>query len=201
MPKLSLLLLLLVFSFAPAWAQDSVNTAPATVSPTENLNRLLRERAQMIKEYEFYNAQNSNFWGKKSKKDLLHIIDALKGVINKDSEIIREINTVSMKKQAQITVAKTQVENQKKQIEDQVVGDKQVITDNLYALKTQIGNMENQQKVKQRQMNVLEARLNDSKDKIQELQQLLGLSVLAILGLVVYIFARNGKKKTAKDKR
>lgn len=201
MPKLSLLLLLLVFSFAPAWAQDSVNTAPATVSPTENLNRLLRERAQMIKEYEFYNAQNSNFWGKKSKKDLLNIIDALKGVINKDSEIIREINTVSMKKQAQITVAKTQVENQKKQIEDQVVGDKQVITDNLYALKTQIGNMENQQKVKQRQMNVLEARLNDSKDKIQELQQLLGLSVLAILGLVVYIFARNGKKKTAKDKR
>lgn len=201
MPKLSLLLLLLVFSFAPAWAQDSVNTAPTTVSPTENLNRLLRERAQMIKEYEFYNAQNSNFWGKKSKKDLLNIIDALKGVINKDSEIIREINTVSMKKQAQITVAKTQVENQKKQIEDQVVGDKQVITDNLYALKTQIGNMENQQKVKQRQMNVLEARLNDSKDKIQELQQLLGLSVLAILGLVVYIFARNGKKKTAKDKR
>ena len=171
---------------------------PATASITENLNRLLRERAQMIKEYEFYNSQNSNFWGKKSKKDLMKIIDALKGVINKDSEIIKEINMVSLKRQTQMVVAKTQAENQKKQIENQVIDDKRVVVDNLYAYKTQIQNMENQQKVKQRQMNVLEERLNDSKEKVQELQQLLGFSVVAILGLAIFAMVRGNNKSRKK---
>ena len=148
----------------------------------------------MIKEYEFYNAQNSNFWGKKSKKDLMKIIDVLKGVINKDSEIIKEINIVSQKRQTQMVVAKTQAENQKKQIENQVIDDKRVVVDNLYAFKTQIQNMENQQKVKQREMNVLAERLNDAKDKIQELQQLLGVSVVAILILAVFAFVKSSKK-------
>ena len=189
--------LLLLTNLQNIKAQDTTIIQPAPAALTDNLNRLLRERSQMIKEYEFYNAQNSNFWGKKSKKDLLHIIDALKGVINKDSEIIREINSVSLKKQTQVVVAKTQLENQKKRIESQVMDDKRVVTDNLYALKTQIQNMENQQKVKQRQMNALEDRINDSKETVQELQQLLGVSVVVILGLAVFAITRgsNGSRQ------
>ena len=75
-----------------AWAQD------------DKLTTLLGEREQLILKYQFYNNQNSNFWGKKSKKDLVQIIQTLKNIINKDSEIIREINTMNLKTRALSTV-------------------------------------------------------------------------------------------------
>ncbi|GEO06805.1 hypothetical protein AAE02nite_44690 [Adhaeribacter aerolatus] len=149
----------------------------------------------MIKDYEYYNAQNSNFWGKKSKKDLLNIIDVLKKVINKDSDIIREINLVNLKRQAEIKAAQAQAENQKKQIEFRAMDDKRVVSDNLYDLKAQIQSLENKQKVKQRQLNALEESLTGSKETIQKLQALLATSVVAILGLAIFAFSRRSKKK------
>ncbi|MGV3585793.1 MAG: hypothetical protein ACO1OF_02225 [Adhaeribacter sp.] len=198
MRKILFLFALLLFNVNLTQAQDSVATRSAPNTATENLNRLLQERAQMIKDYEYYNAQNSNFWGKKSKKDLLNIIDVLKKVINKDSEIIREINLVNLRKQAEIKAARAQAENQKKQIEFRSIDDKRVVSDNLYALKTQIQNMENKEKVKQRQLNALEERLNKAKETIQKLEQLIAVSVVAILGLAIFAFTRTGKNKRKK---
>ena len=195
MRQIILLFALLLFHANITQAQDSVATQPASNAATENLTRLLQERAQMIKEYEYYNAQNSNFWGKKSKKDLLNIIDVLKKVINKDSEIIREINQVNLRRQVQIEAARVQAENQRKQIESRSVDDKRVVSDNLYDFKTQIQNLENQQKVKQRQLNALQESLNGSKETIQKLQKIIAVSVIAILGLTVFAFTRGGKKK------
>ncbi|WP_146903623.1 hypothetical protein [Adhaeribacter aerolatus] len=182
--------------FGLVLAQDSTTTGtPPPAAPITNLNRLLQERAQMIKDYEYYNAQNSNFWGKKSKKDLLNIIDVLKKVINKDSDIIREINLVNLKRQAEIKAAQAQAENQKKQIEFRAMDDKRVVSDNLYDLKAQIQSLENKQKVKQRQLNALEESLTGSKETIQKLQALLATSVVAILGLAIFAFSRRSKKK------
>jgi len=164
------------------------------IAQTENLNRLMRERQEIIKEYEFYNAQNSNFWGKKSKKDLLHIIDALKAIINKDSEIINEVNTLNManlKKQAEIVV-------EKKKIENQVVDDKRVVNDNFYELKNQIKAFENQQKVKQRQYNDLQERLQEAQEKNLELQKILAIGAVVLLGLLVYLFATKSKSQSRK---
>ena len=92
---------------------------------TTRLSQLLAEREKIHQEYTFLNAQNSNFWGKKSKKDLLKIIDTLKEIIRKDSEIIREVNNESLKRQAQITVEKERIQNQ-------VINDKRVVNDNFY---------------------------------------------------------------------
>ncbi|KAA5547902.1 hypothetical protein [Adhaeribacter rhizoryzae] len=198
MRQILLLFALFLFNVNLTLAQDSAATQTAPNTATENLNRLLHERAQMIKDYEYYNAQNSNFWGKKSKKDLLNIIDVLKKVINKDSEIIREINLVNLRKQAEIKAARAQAENQKKQIEFRSIDDKRVVSDNLYALKTQIQNMENKEKVKQRQINALEESLTISKETIQKLEQLIAVSVVAILGLAIFAFTRTNKSKRKK---
>jgi CRISPR/Cas system-associated endoribonuclease Cas2 len=72
------LLCLLLFSIPPTFAQD-------------NMAKLLQERDKLYEAYEHYENQNSSLFGKKSKKDLLNIINTLKEIIQKDSEIIREV--------------------------------------------------------------------------------------------------------------
>jgi hypothetical protein len=161
---------------------------------TENLNRLMRERQELIKEYEFYNSQNSNFWGKKSKKDLMHIIEALKGTINKDSEIINEIHSLNLnqqKKQAEITVEKLKIENQ-------VVGDKRVVNDNFYELKNQIQGLENRLKLKQREINGMQERIQEAQEKNLDLQKILALGAVLLLGMVVYTFTLRKKRSPQK---
>lgn len=166
-------------------------------SQPENLKRLMREREQIIKEYEYYNAQNSNFWGKKSKKDLLHIIEALKAIINKDSEIINEVNLLNLnniKKQAEIVV-------EKKKIENAVVDDKRVVNDNFYELKNQIRTLESQQKSKQRQVNEMQERVMEAQEKNLELQKMLALGVVVLLVLVIYVFYLRGKIPVKKSRK
>jgi CRISPR/Cas system-associated endoribonuclease Cas2 len=171
----------------PDQSEASRPTQANTSLQSDNLKRLLREREELIKEYAFYNAQNSNFWGKKSKKDLLHIVDALKGIINKDTEIINEINTLNMQKQSQISSEKIKIETEKKRIESQVVDDKRVVNENFYELKSQLQNLQNLQKVKQRQINDLEESLLDAQDRNQDLQQLLAVSAVVLLGMLFFI--------------
>ena len=183
--RLLFLLCFLVFAHLNiVIAQDTIST-PAP--PPDNLNRLLREREQIIKEYEYYKSQNSNFWGKKSKKDLLNIVDVLKAIINKDSEIIREINQVNLKKRVEIAAAKIQIENEKKRLESQVMDDKRVVTDNIYDLKAQIQSLQNLQKVKQKQLNEAQETLNENKANQQELQQLLAIAAVVLIALVIYL--------------
>lgn len=167
-------------------------TVGNTFGQTENLNRLMRERQEIIKEYEFYNAQNNNFWGKKSKKDLLRIVDALKGIINKDSEIINEVNNLNLnnlKKQAEITV-------QKQQIENQVVDDKRVVTDNFYDLKNQIQALQNKQKLNLRQVKVMEEKVEEHEKRNLELQKIVAIGGVVLLGLITYIFNLRRKIST-----
>lgn len=164
-----LISLFLVLSYFAAQGQE------------DNLQRLLREREALNQQYQYYNAQNSNFWGKKSKKDLLKIIDTLKEIINKDSEIIREINISSLKKQAQVTVERNKIQNQ-------VIDDKLIVTDNFYELKTQLNNLQNVQKVKQREINNLQERLVAAQKYKNSSDKLLALAALVLAVLILYIF-------------
>lgn len=195
MLKLLFVAALTISAFTIVKAQDTTDQQTATTDINLQLNQLLRERAQMIKEYEYYNAQNSNFWGKKSKKDLLNIIEVLKKVINKDSEIIKEINLVNLKKQAEIKAARAQAESQKKQIEFRAIDDKRVVSDNLYALKTHIQSLENKQKVKARELQALTESLNNAKETIQQLEQLIAVAVVTVLGLTIFAFTRRSHPK------
>lgn len=92
----------LAFSFLLVFSINSVSNAQT------NLEKLLKERAVLYKDYEFYEKQKSSFWGTKSKKDLKNIIVILRRIIVKDSEIIKEINVQSLQKNAKV-LSKTHV--------------------------------------------------------------------------------------------
>ena len=167
--KISCLLICLL-NFVLAYGQDSTR-----------LSSLLQERRILHQEYVYLNAQNSNFWGKKSKKDLLKIIDSLKEIIRKDSEIIREIDLESLKKQALVTV-------EKERLEDRVIGDNQVVNNTFYELKAQLNSLQNLQKVKQKELRLAQEQAAVLTERKTKYDQMLVVCILIILGLLFYIF-------------
>lgn len=173
MKKIVISLLLLALPFLVAAQEDS-------------LRMLLTERDQLVKDYQYYNAQNSNFWGKKSKRDLLRIIDTLKEIIRKDSKIINSVKASTLRRAAEATI-------QKSRIEEQVKDDKVIITDNLYDLKTQIASLENLQKTRQRKIIELQEEIEQVRRKKTDSDKIIAFAGLVTLGLLLYIF--NLRKK------
>ena len=153
----------------------------SATAPDDSLRTLLTQREQAIRDYQYYNEQNSNFWGKKSKKDLLRIIDTLKEIIRKDTDIINTIKASTLRQAAAATV-------QQSRLQEQVKDDQVVITDNLYALKSQLANLQNLQKVRQRQITELKEEASQVKQRQTTRDFLITLAVVLILGLLLYIF-------------
>jgi CRISPR/Cas system-associated endoribonuclease Cas2 len=180
MRKINFLFFLVLFSPFMVWAQD--NKLPV----------LLEEREQLTLEYEFYNNQNSNFWGKKSKKDLLQIIQTLKNIINKDSEIIREVNTNSLRQRVQ-----TKVETG--QIQRQVVGDQRMTMANLHQLKQELASQQNLGKVKDRQLAALREDLLEARASRQNTDVIIAALGGICLLLLIYIFLLRSKMPAAKS--
>ena len=170
MIKKIICLLICSLNFALAYGQDSTR-----------LGSLLQERRILNQEYVYLNAQNSNFWGKKSKKDLMKIIDSLKEIIRKDSEIIREIDLESLKKQAMVTI-------EKEKLQEQVIGDKRVVNNTFYELRAQLNSLQNLQKVKQRELRMAQEQANALKARKTNYDIMLLLCILIILGLLFYIY-------------
>ncbi len=163
----------------------------------DKLSRLMSEREQLIMEYQFYNQQNSNFWGKKSKSDLLSIIETLKKIINKDSELIGAIKEASIKKIAESTV-ETQREGK------MVREDQRIIDTRISGLQSQIKTVQSQLKKRERTIKELEEQVNASadlrygKDKV--------ISILAVVCFILLMYAvflqvRLGKLKSPKGTR
>src|SRR6187402_26814 len=80
----------------------------------DEYKRLVAERSELIKEYNYLNEQNNNFWGKKSKKDLLKIIDNLKAIIKIDSDIINNVQASYVKRNADLTVKTEKIQTERK---------------------------------------------------------------------------------------
>ena len=122
------------------------------------LERLLNEREKLIEEYKYYNSQNSNFWGKKSKNDLLNIIETLKKIINKDSEIVAAVRAENIK-----TKATQEVTQELSQIQDQ--GNKQMLLDRIYDLEREVTSLRNLNKTKERKVTDLQDRLKEVREQ------------------------------------
>ena len=159
----------------------------------DKLTRLMEEREQLVMEYQFYNQQNSNFWGRKSKNDLLNIIGTLKKIINKDTELIAAVKEASLKK-----IAASTVELQR---EGKIVREDQRIIDARFSnLQSQVKTLQSQIKKRERTIKELEEQINASaevrygKDKV--------ITILAVLCAVLLLYAiflqvRLGKAKAA----
>jgi hypothetical protein len=161
---------------------------PALAAQDDSLRVLLMQREQAVRDYQYYNEQNSNIWGKKSKKDLLRIIDTLKEIIRKDTKIINTLKTSTLSRVAESTV-------QKSRLEEQVKGDRINISNSLYELRTQLSNLQNLQKVRQRQINELQTEVNQTRQRQTTRDLLIAMAGLMILGLLLYIFNLRRKIK------
>ncbi|MCJ8163543.1 hypothetical protein MKJ04_01730 [Pontibacter sp. E15-1] len=146
----------------------------------DKLTNLMNEREQLVMEYQFYSQQNSNFWGKKSKADLLSIIETLKKIINKDSELISAIKVASIKK-----VAESTVENQR---EGKItVEDQRIVSARIADLQSQLKMLHANIKKRERTIKDLEVQLSETadlrygKDKV--------ITVLAVAAFILLLYA------------
>ncbi|RDC63205.1 hypothetical protein [Adhaeribacter pallidiroseus] len=154
-------------------------TFSRAAQPQDSLRTLLTQREQLVKDYQFYNAQNSNFWGKKSKKDLLRIIDTLKEIIRKDSEIINTIKISTLRKAATITVEQNKVAEQFK-------GNQLAVSNTIYDLRTQVANLENLQKSRQRRITELTHVAEQEQNKRTDRDKIIGLAGMLLIALLLY---------------
>lgn len=186
MKKILLVFTLLSSLLATAQAQE------------DKLSILMSEREQLILEYQYYNQQNSNFWGKKSKKDLLNIIETLKGIIKKDSELINAVKEASVKKIAETTV-------ESKRDNQLTFEDKRLIDDRFNNLKKQINTLQSQLKKRERTIKELEDQVNASderrygKDKVIAI--LVGVAFLFLLYAIFLQVRLNKIKPRARKKK
>ncbi|RDV16332.1 hypothetical protein DXT99_03760 [Pontibacter diazotrophicus] len=175
--------------------------AGAQAQQQDKLTDLMSEREQLVLEYQFYNQQNSNFWGKKSKKDLISIIETLKKIINTDSELIGAIKEASIRKVAESTV---EIQREGKI----TVQDQRIVSAQIAELQGQIRTLQTNIKKRERSIKDLEVQVAESsnlrygKDKV--------ISVLGVTSFMLLLYAiflqvrlnrtpaKSRKKKTAK---
>ncbi|MFT2009441.1 hypothetical protein ACMA1I_12255 [Pontibacter sp. 13R65] len=161
------------------------------------LASLMEEREQLVMEYQFYNQQNSNFWGKKSKADLMHIIETLKKIINKDSELIGAVKAASIKKVAENTV---EIQRSGKQVQV----DQRQINDRIAGLQSQINTLESQLKKRERSLQDLQTELAASDEKRYGKDKV--IAILAVAAFIIFLYAvllqiRLGKATTKSKKK
>ncbi|GAB3814237.1 hypothetical protein GCM10028895_07150 [Pontibacter rugosus] len=146
----------------------------------DKLSRLMSDREQLILEYQYYNQQNSSFWGTQSKKDLISVIETLKKIINKDSELIGAVKEASIRKIAESTV-QSQREG-KLTLEDQRNFESQISS-----LKGEVKTLQSTMKKRERVVRDLEEQLNATydvkygKDKV--------ITILAVAAFVLLLYA------------
>lgn len=174
-----LLCLLLATALAfPALAQT---TPPA---PDDELPRLIREREVLIAQYEQASAQRNAFLANKpSKKDLQEVVDALKGIIRKDTEIVQALKAGELRRQAAIVAEKQQAVQQATVAQT----DQSTTKERFYDLENQIANLELRDKQREKKLREAEAAAREAQSG-RSTPQLLALGLAALsLGLLVYV--------------
>jgi CRISPR/Cas system-associated endoribonuclease Cas2 len=163
----------------------------------DKMSRLMGEREQLILEYQYYSGQNSNFWGKQSKKDLLNIIDTLKEIIRKDSELIGAIKEASVRK-----IAESAVQNQ--QAGKMIQQDERLINNQIADLKGQISTLESQAKKRERVILDLKEQLKSTDDVRfgkDRVIAILGAGAFLMFLYAVFLQIRLSNRKPAKKRK
>lgn len=172
MKKKLIALALLCLSLAQVQAQET--------SQEDKLSRLMSEREQLVLEYQYYNQQSSSFWGTKSKKDLLSIIETLKKIINKDTELVAAVKEQTIKDMAQTTV-------QSQRLSKLTIEDQRNFENQISSLKSEVKTLQTTLKKRERALKDAETQLTASydvkygKDKV--------ITVLAVASLVLLLYA------------
>jgi len=187
---------LLPFLFLLSYATQA--QTPAPTPPTDALAPLIQQREEMVRQYEAANAQrNSLFGNKPSKKDLEEVVAALKGIIRKDTEIVRAVQAETLRRTAAV-----QAENQ--QVKQQVTvarTDQSSTQQRFYDLQNQITNLELRDKQRQKKLADLQATADEAV-AARSSRDLLAAGLAALsLGLLVYVVKLRSQKPAARRRK
>ena len=106
--------------------------------PTDSLPGLIQQRETLVRQYEAASAQRNSLFGKPSKKDLQEVVDALKGIIRKDTEIVRAVQAGALRQTAAVVA-----ENQQARQQATVATTDQTTTrQRFYDLQNQVQNLQ-----------------------------------------------------------
>ncbi|AHJ97915.1 hypothetical protein [Hymenobacter swuensis] len=172
--------------------------AQTPTPPDDPLPRLIQERQQMVQQYEAANAQRNAFLANKpSKKDLQEVVDALKGIIRKDTEIVREVQAATLRRTAAV-VAENQ---QAKQQITVAQTDQSSTQERFHDLESQIANLQERDRQREKKLQTLQS-TDDEATAARTSRELLA-AALAVLsaGLLFYVLKLRGQRGAAPVKR
>ncbi|SNR29153.1 hypothetical protein [Hymenobacter mucosus] len=172
--------------------------APATTPPDDPLPRLIQERQQLVQNYEAANAQRNAFLADKpSKKDLQEVVDALKGIIRKDTEIVRAVQAATLRRTAAV-VAENQ---QAKQQVTVAQADQSSTRQRFYDLENQIQNLQLRDKQREKKLLDLQATADEATQARTSREMLVaGLAILCA-GLLFYVLKLRSRLATPVRRR
>jgi phosphoglycerate-specific signal transduction histidine kinase len=136
--------------------------------PAKDLTTLLAERDKLYKDYVYYRDQKSSFWGTQSKKDLKLVIDVLKGIITKDTEIVETVRVQGLRK------------------ESSYIGQSREITDRIYALNAEVERLNTQLGKQRKQLKEAQEELEEAKNSSKSFMILSIILALVCVGTFFY---------------
>lgn len=161
--------------------------APTPPPAPSKVQRLITEREQLVLKYDYLKTQENSFWGNASKEDLINVVEALKAILQKDSEIILAVEQEKLEARKNAAQRTAQLEAETKKLNTQVQGDKRVVTDNIYQMKTSLVYAQNLNRRLSKQITDLREELETAEDaKFEHDAIALGFFILS-LGLVFYV--------------
>lgn len=172
---------LLITNFAAA---QTVAPAPAT-EPSQ-VSRLIQERELLVRQYEAANSRrNSLFGNQPSKKDLQEVVESLKGIIRKDTEIVQAVKNDALRRTANIVAEKQQAQQQITVAQT----DQSSTRQRFYDLENQIQNLEMRDKQREKKLLDAQAAAKEAEDARTSREVIaVGLALFS-LGLLLYIFS------------
>ncbi|MBG8556235.1 hypothetical protein [Hymenobacter guriensis] len=171
---------------------------PNTSSPDDPLPRLIQERQQMVQQYEAAAAQRNAFLANKpSKKDLQEVVDALKGIIRKDTEIVRAVQAATLRKTAAVVVENQQV----KQLASVAQTDQTSTRERFHDLENQIANLQERDRQRAKKLQELQATADEA-TQARTSRELLAAGLAALsAGLLFYVLKLRGRLSAAPARR
>ncbi|MFC6999651.1 hypothetical protein [Rufibacter roseus] len=179
---------------APSLTPDAAEAPVVKLTAAESkIQQLITEREQLVLKYDYLKAQENSFWGNASKKDMKAVIDALKEVLQKDTEIIHAVSEQTLEARRLAAKRAAELEYETKRIANQVQGDKRLVTDNIFELKASLENSRNLVRRREKQIKDLEEKLVVSADAKFEHDAIAAFFAMLSLVLVGYISWLRGK--------
>ncbi|MBT9394213.1 hypothetical protein KLP40_13655 [Hymenobacter sp. NST-14] len=180
------------------FALASTAALAQTPAPDDPLPRLIQERQQLVQDYEAAAAQRNAFLADKpSKKDLQEVVDALKGIIRKDTEIVREVQAATLRKTAAVVA-----ENQQARQQITVAQTDQSSTqERFHDLENQIANLQERDRQRDKKLQTLQATADEATAARTSRELLAAALAVLSAGLLFYVLKLRGQRSAPVKRR